>query len=65
MQQLKDVYAFHRYQMQYIGDALKDNGVDDILGEPNDDCPYCEGTGRTQQANGPDDYQEVNCDCTL
>ena len=26
-------------------------------------CDYCENTGKALQANGPDDVEEVYCDC--
>jgi len=28
-----------------------------------DSCPLCHGTGLTAQANGPDDFQNVACQC--
>lgn len=31
----------------------------------NEHCPYCQGTGVAHQENGPDDFEEVRCVCTL
>ncbi len=32
---------------------------------PEEVCAHCMGTGKVEQANGPDDYETVRCVCQL